>query len=131
MENPEFKKSVSEKYDLPCLFNERTPRAAVCRMTYNYFENFRAALTWSLTQNVAASEDCLKNLLPSLQIAGDFEFRSKAFYRLCERPFSAARKFSLVVCSRQTVARMLFFRKKTGPILSETLFKILGFSSKP
>ena len=31
---------------------------------------------------------------------------------------------------RQTVARMLFFRKKTGPIFSETLFKILGFFSK-
>ena len=63
-------------------------------------------------------------------IAGDFEFRSKAFYRLCERPFSAARKSSLVVCRRQTVARMLFFRKKTCHILSETLFKILGFFSK-
>ena len=70
----------------------------VCRMAYNDFEGFRAALTWSLTQNAAASDGCLKRLLPFSSIAGGVEFRSKAFYRLCERLFSAARKLSLVVC---------------------------------
>ena len=115
---------------MPGLFNERTPRVTVCRMAYNDFEGFRAALTWSLTQNAAASDGCLKRLLPFISIAGGVEFRSKAFYRLCERPFSADRKCSLVVCIRQTFARMLFFRKKTDHILPETLFKILGFSSK-
>ena len=60
-------------------------------------------------------------------IARDFEFRSKAFYRLCERPFSAARKFSLVVCSRQTVARMLFFQKRHATFFQKRFLKFSDF----
>lgn len=70
------------KNRIDCVDLMKNSSARMSTGSYNDLEDFCAALTWLLTQNVAASDGCLKKLLPFL--AGVFEFRSQAFYRLCE-----------------------------------------------